>query len=77
MFPYVRKTYRRKICKDNTFLAKISKLLLAEIVLTESGIRPIVSEVNILCIFSGHEHKLFLILLLFVVISSTYNVFQK
>lgn len=49
--PSVRKTSRRKICKDNTIFTKIPKLLSVEIVLTESGIRPIMSEVHILCIF--------------------------
>lgn len=51
IFPCIRRTPRRKMCTNNTFLAKIYKLLLVEIVLTESGIRPIMSEVHVLCIF--------------------------
>lgn len=53
IFPCGRRTSRRKICKDSTFLDKISKLLSVEIVLTESGIRPIMSDIHVLCIFPG------------------------
>lgn len=51
IFSCVRRTSRRKICKDSTLLKYPN--FLTEIVLTESGIRPIMSEVHVLCIFSG------------------------